>query len=50
MVRLRQAAGCGATTVQKLEESARQIAAKSNISALDAIHRAETGACPTMPE
>ena len=48
-LRLRQAAACGVTTVQKLEDSAKQIAAKSNISPIDAIHRAETGACPSMP-
>jgi hypothetical protein len=47
-IRLRQAAACGATTAQKLEDAAGQMAAKSHISAIDAMHRAEIGACPTM--
>lgn len=47
-IRLRQAAGCGATTVQKLEDAAAQMAAKSNISMIDAMHRAEDLACPAL--
>lgn len=44
-VRLRQAAACGTTTPQKLNDAAKQIAAKSNIPLTDALHQAEAHAC-----
>jgi hypothetical protein len=47
-LRLRQAAACGATTAQKIGDAAGQMTAKSNISMIDAIHRAEDLACPAL--
>ena len=47
-MRLRQAAACGFTTPLKVEDAAKQMAAKSHIPMIDAMHSAEILACPKM--
>jgi len=47
-IRLRQAAACGLTTTLKVQDAAKQMAAKSHIAMIDALHSAEILACPKM--
>ena len=47
-IRLRQAAACGFTTPLKVQDAAKQMAAKAHIPMIEAMHSAEILACPKM--